>query len=124
MPALGQGYRLRLDLPGGGGGTGGAGVAVGSSRCSRRSPLPAEWPEQRVPRVTDASAAVRSGDLQLLHDGGGPGSFELRVAGKPTAIGLARAKVGGAVLDGKERWTDLPDHADVKAADAGLEELR
>lgn len=112
VPALGRGYALRFDPPGNGGT-----VTLAKLWFEPFAPLPVpEWPKPVKPQPTADSPSVKSGDMELRHDGRAFGSFELRVAGQPMAAGLSPCKVG-YTAGGAVRWVDVS--AKVTAARSG-----
>jgi hypothetical protein len=110
LPALGPGYRLRFDPPG----TRGKCV-LGFLRAEPRAALqePA-WPQPVRPEPGASALSVRSGDLQLAHDGNTPGGFVLQVAGEEMAVGLTRSLIG-YVRGEQTRWVPLGSDAAVTA---------
>ncbi len=99
LPALGAGYRLRIDPPGKAG------------RCLlaelRFEPWKAQaspkWPKPLPPVLGERPARVESGELTLLHGRSAYGGFEVRVAGKRMACGYVGALVG-YLHEGRPRW--------------------
>jgi hypothetical protein len=110
LPALGRGYRLRFDPPG----TGGKCVLALLRTEARVVLQEPEWPQPVRPELTDRSPTVRSGDLELAHDGKNPNGFVLRVAGQEMAVGLTRSLIGTMQGD-QPRWTPLGAGATVTA---------
>jgi hypothetical protein len=99
LPALGSGYRLRVDPPG------------DSGRCvferlwfeeRIQHPAPA-WPVPTDPVLDDRSPKVVSGEVELVHGTGGWGAFVISVAGREVAIGHTNPTFG-YVVGGQARW--------------------
>ena len=102
VPALGPGYRLRIDPPGNGG------VCVLSAlRFEEVSEFrPPTWPKPRPPAIKPTDRSVTSGGLKLVHGGGGLGAFTLSVNGHLVAMGNDQPMLG--YLIGKQaRWVAL-----------------
>ena len=113
MPALGPACRLRLDPPG----SGGAAV-VAFMRFEPRVILEEPvWPKARPPRPAADSPSVASGEVRLTHARDALGTFEVRVAGEPVAVGHTRPRIG-YVLRGEVRWMDLASVASVTTTTA------
>ncbi|MCY3020010.1 MAG: hypothetical protein NTW87_13405 [Planctomycetota bacterium] len=90
LPALGPGYRFRIDPPG----TGGKVVIAGMSFKVRAVPKEPEWPTPVAPAIGADALTVSSGDLQLAHAPDTLGGFVVRVAGKDMACGHTRPVIG------------------------------
>jgi hypothetical protein len=98
IPALGAGYRLRLDPPGTRSRT-----IIASIRFTSAAPLAApQWPKPS-PADFSRAARLRSGPLELLVTGEG---FRLWVEGKKVADSHTRPLIGYA-MDDKMRWVDI-----------------
>ncbi len=98
-PAMGPGYRLRIDPPGNGGA-----CTLGALRFEPRLTLSAPvWPKPTIPELETSAARLKSGDLTLIHGRGGLGEFEVQVAGRRVACGNNRALIG-YVEKGQVRW--------------------
>jgi hypothetical protein len=102
LPALGAGYRFRIDPPGNGGV-----CLLGSLRFEERVAFAAPaWPVPLAPNVSAADLAVESGDLKLLHRRDTLGGFAVEVAGKRMAVGHTSALLG--YVAGKQaHWLNL-----------------
>lgn len=114
LPALGPGFRLRIDPPGRKGK-----CVVAEMRFRRRLTIdPPAWPQPQPTGETVASLV--SGDLELRHAARW-GDFSLRVAGHPMAAGYNRASIG-YVHDGKVEWLNITGSSPVewKTADKRL----
>lgn len=98
IPSLGPTSHMRFDPPG------------SSGRCEIRRlrflprPMlqPPAWESPRVAPTTTASPRVRSGDLEVVL-GNAWGEFDVRVAGRPFAIGHNRSGIGYLSGD-RLRW--------------------
>lgn len=102
LPALGPGYRFRIDPPGNQGL-----CLLGTLRFEERVAFPAPaWPAPVAPTVSVADPAIESGDLRLIHRRDMLGGFAVEVAGKRMAVGHTGALLGYAA--GKQaRWLNL-----------------
>jgi hypothetical protein len=102
LPALGTGYRLRIDPPGNEGRCV-LGAVWFEERVVWASP---EWPVPPVPEFGGEALVVRAGELELRHNEEGLGGFEVRVANRAMGIGNVAARIG--YVKGKElRWTAM-----------------
>jgi hypothetical protein len=113
MPALGAAYRLRIDPPGS------AGTCIlGRLWFEERTVFEAPaWPRPEAP-LLGSVLRVESGDLKLLQDRRGLGSFEVHVAGQLTAIGNTKAMVGYVVTN-QVRWMPLGSSLNTSAQELG-----
>ena len=99
LPALGAGYRLRIDPPGN---TGECvlGRLWVEERVLFQSP---EWPKPEPVVLAPDALTVESGDLRLTHNRDSLGAFRVQVAGKRMADGNRPALIG--YLQGRQvRW--------------------
>lgn len=99
LPALGAGYRLRIDPPGA------DGVCVlerlrFEPRLTFQAPA---WPTPTRPELAPDALTLTSGDLRIVHGTRALGEFEVEVAGQRMAAGNRVAQIG-YVLDGQPRW--------------------
>ncbi|MBK9138799.1 MAG: hypothetical protein IPM17_08570 [Verrucomicrobia bacterium] len=102
LPALGKGYRLRIDPPG----SGGACIVSRLWFSERVTFAEPTWPKPE-PSVLGADApAIQSGPLRVIHATNRLGGFEVRVNNILMACGNA-APLVGYVLDGAARWFRL-----------------
>jgi hypothetical protein len=101
LPALGPGYRLRIDPPGDGGTTTLASLTF-EERIALQEPV---WLKPESPTIAPDAPAIQSGDLTLSH---APeiGGFVIKVAGQNVATGFNRPLIG-YVHDRQQRWLDL-----------------
>ncbi|MBX3745313.1 MAG: hypothetical protein KF833_08370 [Verrucomicrobiae bacterium] len=120
LPALGAGYRLRLDPPGE------RGVCVVErlwieERVRYADP---EWPGAVAPEVGDGDPEVRSGEVRLVHGRGQWGGFAIEVAGRREAVGQSRPLLG-YLSDGKARWWAFAEGtpAGVRGVGRGVESV-
>src|SRR6267378_1590090 len=95
-------------------------VAKGEPPGSNRqgNPLPPTaaapaWPKPTVCQLPSNSPSLRCDKIELLHSREALGGFEIRVDGKPMAIGQNRPVIG-YVLGGELRWLDLAEAAQRK----------
>lgn len=99
LPALGSGYRLRIDPPGMGGA-----CVLGrlwfEPRLTFQAPA---WPKPTRPQLGSDALVLTSGDLRILHGPHALGEFEVEVAGQRMAAGNSQALVG-YVDNGQARW--------------------
>lgn len=102
LPALGNGYRLRLDPPG----SGGTCVLARLRFEERLAFAPPDWPQPTVPDLGANPASLESGPVKVVHGRGELGGFELQVNGQRMACGN-RAQLVGYVRDGAARWFRL-----------------
>lgn len=99
VPALGPGYRLRIDPPGSGGS-----CLLGRVWFEERVLLPPPvWPVPKPPEMAADACLVRAGELTLRHDRSGLGAFVLEVADQRVAMGNTSAQVG-YVTNNQARW--------------------
>lgn len=99
LPALGAGFRLRLDPPG----ERGECVVERLGFEERvRHPAPA-WPRAVAPEVGDGDPEVRSGPVRVVHGRGQWGGFVVEVDGRREAVGQSRPLLG-YLVDGTARW--------------------
>ncbi|MDQ3814764.1 MAG: hypothetical protein M3347_12545 [Armatimonadota bacterium] len=119
LPALGPGYRFRIDPPG----TGGQAI-INSLRFEPRLLLKEpEWPRPTAPVLNTPAFSLQSGDLKLVHGPGAMGDFELQVADKRMAVGFTRPLIGYAINE-KVQWLDLAmtkHTVERKQTDAGMQ---
>lgn len=102
LPALGSGWRFRLDPPG----QGGSCVFRSLSFAERvRFPAP-EWPAVTAPELGEEPFELVSGGLRLLHSRDAFNAFRIEVDGQPMVVGNPNALLGYAV-DGAARWTPI-----------------
>lgn len=90
LPALGPGYRLRIDPPGAGGT-----CTIRSLRFTAALSFsePA-WPPPHSPAVETSSISIASGPLRVVHGGKEWGALRIDIDAKPTAIGWAPNLIG------------------------------
>jgi hypothetical protein len=111
LPALGPGYRFRIDPPGA---RGGAVVAFLTFAPRVLVPEP-DWPTPVPPRLGDDALSLSSGDLTLRHAPRELGGFAVEVAGRRMAVGLTRPLIG-TLQDGRPQWLALAERAEVTAS--------
>ena len=99
LPALGPGYRLRVDPPGK---AGRCVLADLRFEPSTAHPSP-KWPKPVPPVLGERPARVESGQLTLLHGRSAYGGFEVHVSRKRMASGYVGALVG-YLHAGQARW--------------------
>lgn len=102
VPALGRGYRLRIDPPGTSG-------TCTLSRLWFQERVLFQTPEWPVPEnVTAATNALtlQAGTLRLRHNQDALGAFALEVEGRRVAVGNSAAMVGYTLSD-QLRWFSL-----------------
>lgn len=99
IPALGTGYRLRIDPPGSGGA-----CVFARVWFEERILLPQPaWPKPGPPSLGPDPLAIESGELKLVHARDTLGGFALDVAGQRMAVGHTSGLIG--YLEGRElRW--------------------
>jgi hypothetical protein len=102
LPALGSGYRLRIDPPG----TAGVCVLASIRFEERVSLLPPAWPKPAAPVLAPGSLTVQSGPLKIVHNQTDWGGFEVHVDGQRAAVGHARSLIGYTV-GSQARWLSL-----------------
>lgn len=90
LPALGAGYRMRIDPPGNGG------VCVlGWLRFEQRVLVQApKWPVPSAPSIGTNALAVRSGDIELQHGRQALGQFVVHVDGHMMCTGNTNGLIG------------------------------
>ena len=101
MPALGPGWRLRIDPPG------------DSGTCllehlwfSERVLLqPPAWPKPQAPAAGPDPVVLRSGELELIHHARSLGAFELKAGSRQMAVGYTRPMFG-YVVGPSMQWVD------------------
>lgn len=114
LPALGPQTRLRFDPPGT---TGTCLLRKITFEPRPKLELPT-WTKPLLPQLAASSPALTSGDLALVH-GDRLGEFELRVNGRPMAIGHSAVDAG--YLDGKKQvWFNLSNRVTLSRAGAVL----
>lgn len=102
MPALGAGYRLRIDPPGTSGN-----CLLGRLWFEERVLIPPPaWPVPEVPELGADALSLESGDLRLVYGRKRLGDFEVQVAGQRMAVGHAQALVGYRA-GAEPRWFNL-----------------
>lgn len=90
LPALGAGYRLRIDPPGASGS-----CLLGRMWFEERVIYAAPvWPKPQAPALGSDAVVVEAGDLRLLHNRTAVGGFEVRVGEQKMAIGNSQAMIG------------------------------
>jgi hypothetical protein len=99
LPALGAGYRLRIDPPGNGGGC----VLARLGFEERQMFAAPEWPHPTVPSLSADAAVIESGGLKVLHSRTEFGAFAVEVDGERMASGH-NAPLIGYVRSGQARW--------------------
>lgn len=99
LPALGRGFRLRLDPPG----TSGKCFVSKISFESRTLFKEPEWVAPDKPSPPDQNFAVTSGDLKLVVASAQLNDFEVRIGGREFAIGYTHAPIG-VFRNGKAVW--------------------
>ncbi|MCX6362490.1 MAG: hypothetical protein NT029_22075 [Armatimonadetes bacterium] len=109
LPALGAGYRFRIDPPGVKGGC----VVQSLTLTPRRVIAAPRWPVPFEPAPVPGSPSVVSGSVELTHAAGKLGAFTVRVAGKKVAVGLTRPLIGYDTEAGV-RWLAFGDKAVTK----------
>jgi hypothetical protein len=102
MPALGPGFRLRIDPPGQGG------QCVFSRLWFTERVLFAapSWPTPPVPAIRADALRLTSGALELRHSREALGAFAVEVQGRRLAIGNTAAMLG-YVVSNEARWMPL-----------------
>ncbi|MCL5098522.1 MAG: hypothetical protein M1608_13530, partial [Candidatus Omnitrophica bacterium] len=105
VPALGTGWRLRIDPPG----NGGTCVLARLWVTERIALQPPSWPKPEPPHADADALSLTSGALKLIHNRDGLGSFVVEVAGRRMAAGNSKSLVG-YVRDRQVRWFALSDH--------------
>ncbi len=110
LPALGPGYRFRIDPPG----VKGSCVVQSMALTPRRVIAAPRWPVPSEPAPAPGSPSVASGAVLLTHAAGKLGAFTVQVAGKQVAVGLTRALIGYDTNAGV-RWLAFGDRAVTKA---------
>jgi hypothetical protein len=108
LPALGKGYRLRIDPPGHRGTTTLARMAFEA----REVIVPPEWEKPTSSPLKDP-LELRSDELTLRHSRTRLGEFELYSGAERTGTGGGWGKIG-YMIDGKQRWVGL-ERASVEA---------
>lgn len=101
IPALGDDWRIRIDPPGS------SGTCVlhrmwFEERVLLKSPT---WPTPKQPTIGTDALAVTSGELTLTHDRSALGAFEVKVAGKPIAVGNTKP-LAGYLTGNALHWLD------------------
>ena len=71
------------------------------------------WPKPTPVQIKAGSLSIHSKDLELVHSTDTFGGFQVRVGGKPMAIGQNRPMIG-YLLGGNLRWLDLAQAASRK----------
>ncbi len=105
LPAMGKGWRIRIDPPADVGQ-----FVLASLAFESRTPLVAPaWPKPQQPTVKADAPTIRGGLLTLRH-GAELGGWILSVNGKDSAIGFNRSLIG-YVAAGQQRWLDLAKDA-------------
>jgi hypothetical protein len=99
MPALGNGWKLRFDPPGGGGPCTLARIWF-DERVVYPPPV---WPVPPLPVINSNAFRLTSGELELSHNPEALGAFRLSFAGQPLAAGNPSALLGYA-LGNESRW--------------------
>jgi hypothetical protein len=106
LPALGAGYRLRLDPPGGGG----ACVFARLWFEERVLLQPPAWPKPEAPSLGADPLVIQSDDLRLLHARDRLGAFAIEISGQRMAVGHTSGLIG--YLQGSEpRWVSFGNYA-------------
>ena len=106
LPALGSGYRFRIDPPG----VKGSCVVQSMTLTPRRVIAAPRWPVPSEPTPAPGSPSVVSGAVKLTHAAGKLGAFTVQVGGKQVAVGLTRALIGYDT-DAGIRWLSFGDKA-------------
>jgi hypothetical protein len=114
LPALGPGYRFRIDPPG----------TAGVARIARLAVVPMRqiaapaWPKPDVLDLADPAPSVHSGELTLRHAADRWGGFTLSLAGQRVAVGGSRPLIGYLRGD-TPVWIDVAATATVTTRRAG-----
>ncbi len=99
VPALGSGYRLRIDPPGSGGG-----CVLGRLWFEARTQFaPPAWPQPTLPELGANPALLESGELKVVHNRTQFGGFSVEVGGERMAAGNTAAMIG-YVRAGQPHW--------------------
>lgn len=99
MPALGNGYRLRIDPPGEAGN-----CTLGRLWFEERQMFAApEWPRPTVPALGPDAAVLESGGLKVTHSRAEFGAFTVEVDAERMAAGHTTPLIG-YVKSGQPRW--------------------
>lgn len=92
IPALGPGWRIRIDPPGDQGS-----CVLERLWFEERALLePPPWPRPLPPVIGNDALALTAGELTLKHSTQGLGAFELSVGGEKMAVGNAQGLLGYA----------------------------
>lgn len=102
LPALGPGYRLRLDPPG----DGGVCVLGRLWFTERLLFTPPDWPRPTPPELGADAASLESGGLKVVHGRVQFGGFVVEVDGERLAAGHNTPLIG-YVRDGRPRWVPV-----------------
>lgn len=102
MPALGKGYRLRIDPPGGLGRCTLASVSL----VARRVTTPPQWPAPQAPALAADAPRIAAGKLTVVHAADRIGAFRVEIDGKPFSAGFDRPLIG-YITGQQQRWLDL-----------------
>lgn len=107
LPALGPGYRLRIDPPGDGATATLASLSF-EERIALHEPV---WLKPESPVIAGDATAIQSGDVALSH---APefGGFIIKVAGQNIATGFIRPLIG-YIHDRDQHWLDLHSAAKI-----------
>ena len=110
VPALGNGWRLRLDPPG----VSGKCMVDYITFSKRLNPKTPDWPVPAIPSPGTNALELKSGDLLLSHAPDQMGGFTLSIAGANMTVGHTRPWIG--YLDAKDetRWLDLAAISTIK----------
>ena len=102
LPALGQGWRLRIDPPGS------SGVCVLARLWfDERVVFPSSnWPVPTAPAIPSDAFTLESGALKLRHSPAALGAFAVEVQDQRVAIGNTAARLGYAVTN-TVRWLPI-----------------
>ncbi len=111
MPALGSGYRLRIDPPGRGGK-----MVLANMRFEKRVKLPAPtWPTWITPEPA-TERLLSAGAVELL-SGKNPLTLEVSVSGQSMAFAHPRPRIA-YVYDDQVRWVELAN-GEVRREESG-----
>lgn len=102
LPALGPGFRFRLDPPG----TNGTFVLASLQVTAAPTFRAPAWTAPGVPKLVPEDPTLVAGSLQLTHSREALGAFELRVEGRPMALGHSAQQVG-YLRDNRLHWFTL-----------------
>jgi hypothetical protein len=117
LPALGKGYHLRIDPPGG------KSILAKVGFETRVLLKEAQWLSPSGPELAGITATMTVGQLQIIHSADHLGEFVVMADGERVAIGGNRALIG-YVIDQKQKWIDLRQRGKTKAEGGDFIEAR